>query len=284
MWQRPKEQEMIKLIKSFCPTFFKKLAAGGKEIDRAGCSRHPVVVSILLILLSVSILPAVEKDLKEMSFAEASKKYQEITRVKSFLKTDAPREYPWSMNEFFDNSIYEKLVGNEFFGYYYDEGVNYDNPGNIIAIDTLAVIKGRGYEKYKSRYTRIFLQTLKQSEKYTYHVRKEARYSIGICIVSVKEKDDAESTKGIVLESYIKDRQKGKHFYHRFGTGSQGDLDQVMRLSAVRMLCNFEFLKARGAGSRGRRSAPSRRSPTSDRKVQQPTTACPFVSLKEETR
>jgi hypothetical protein len=228
---------------------------------------------------------AAEKNIKDMSFAEAAKKYEEITRVTGFLKSGTPEKYPWSMNEFFDHSIYEKMVGNEFFGYYYDEGVVYDNPGNSIAVDTIAVLKGKGYEKHKDSYTRIFLQTLKLSEKHTYRVVKEARYSLGICIVSVKERDDAESTKGIVLESYIKDRQTGKHFYHRCGTGSPGDLDRAMRLSAVRIICNFEFLKQKYPESSGvsinRSSFPSsRQTPTGDRKVGQAVVGIPFTLPK----
>ena len=283
---------MIKLIKSFISLIAPKLSkvlrgSRGRFFKRApwspkascnlaGCSRLSVLIFMLFILLSTIILPAIEKDLKDMSFEEASKKYQEITRVISFLKTDAPMNYPWSMNEFFDQSIYERLVGNEFFGYYYDEGVKYDNPGNRVAIDTIAVIKGRGYETYKDRYTRIFLQVLKLSEKHTYHIKKEARYSIGICIVSVKEKDDAESTKGIVLESYIKDRQTGKHFYHRFGTGSPGDLDQSLRLSAVRIICNLEYLRQKNIENSNGLASGGQLFEKSWTKT--------FVNLKEETR
>jgi hypothetical protein len=198
---------------------------------------------IILLMIFISISPAAEKDLKNMSFKEASEKHKELTRVKKFLQTDIAEKYPWSLNEFFDSSIYEKLVGNDFFGYYYDEGVKYDDPGNRITIDTIAVLKGRGYEKYKHRYTRIFLQTLRESEEYNYHVKKGARYSVGICLVSIKEKDDEESLKGVVLEAYIKDSKTGKHFYHRCSTGCPGELDKAMRLSAARVICNIQYLK-----------------------------------------
>jgi hypothetical protein len=201
------------------------------------------VLFTLFLFLFISILPAAEKDIKDMSYEELGKKYREITGVKRFLQTDIPKRYAWSMNEFFDHSIYEKLVGNEFFGYYHDEGIKYDEPGNRIVIDTIAVIKDRGYDKYKDIYTRIFLHTLRESNQHTYYVVKEARYSIGICVVSIKEKDNEESLKGVVVETYIKDRKTGKHFYHRCGTGSPGGLDQAMRLSAVRVLCNLEYLK-----------------------------------------
>ena len=197
---------------------------------------------IMFLILSVSLIARQgEKSIKDMSYEEAAKKYKEITKVKGFLETDTAKKYPWSMNKFFDRGIYEKLKGNEFFGYYYDEGVEFS--GNKIAIDTIAVIKGRGYEKYSEKYTGIFLRTLKAHKKHLYYVDKRARYSIGICIVSFKEKDDAESLKGVVLETYIKDRQSGKHFYHRCGTGSAGELDQAMRLSAVRVICNLKYLK-----------------------------------------
>ena len=217
-------------------TFFQK----GSDSPKARCFSF---LLIMLFVLFISSSPAMEKDLKDMSFEEAVEKYKELTQVKRFLETDTPVKYPWSMGEFFDAPIYKKLVGNEFFGYYHDEGVKYDDPGNRIAIDTIAVIKGKGYEKYKHSYTRIFLRTLRESEEHTYYVKKQARYSVGICLVSIKEKDDKESLKGVVLETYIKDNKTGKYFYHRCGTGCPGELDRAMRLSAVRIICNLQYLK-----------------------------------------
>ena len=212
-------------------------------------SPWPPEARCVLLLLSILLMffitssPAAEKDLKDMSFEEAAEKYKELTQVKRFLETDTPVKYPWSVGEFFDAPIYKKLVGNEFFGYYHDEGVKYNDPGNRIAIDTIAVIKGKGYEKYKHRYTRIFLRTLRESEEHTYYVKKQARYSVGICLVSIKEKDDKESLKGVVLETYIEDNKTGKYFYHRCGTGCPGELDRAMRLSAVRIIFDLVYLK-----------------------------------------
>jgi hypothetical protein len=195
----------------------------------------------ILVLLVFLITRQSEKSIKEMGYEEGAEKFKEITKPKRFIETDTPQKYPWSMNEFFDRKIYEKLTGNEFFGYHYDEGVELS--GNKIAIDTIEVIKGRGYEKYLVKYIGIFLSTLKAHKEYTYYVDEQARYSIGICIVSIKEKDDAESLKGVVFEAYIKDRESGKHFYHRCSTGSAGELDQAMRTSAARMIGNLQYLR-----------------------------------------
>ncbi|MCK4760852.1 MAG: hypothetical protein KAW12_01540 [Candidatus Aminicenantes bacterium] len=198
-------------------------------------------VFLLIFLISVCLPAGTEKSVKEMSYEEAVKKYRELNDVRKFLETETPALYPWSMNEFFDSAIYEKLQGNEFFGYYHNEGVRY--VGNRIAIDTISVIKGRGYEKYKDKFALIFLETLRAGKKQVYVIDKGCRYSIGICLVSVKEKDDEEGVKGVVLECYVKDRKTGKRFFHRCGTGSVGELEQSMRLSAVRIVCNLQYLK-----------------------------------------
>jgi hypothetical protein len=231
---------MNKLTKAFSGV---QGAVFSKKAPWSPKARRCKAIFILFLLSTISLLCQAEKGIKDMSYEELVKKYEKLDKVKNFLESETSRKYPWSMNKFFDSRIYGRLIGNEFFGYYYDEGIEYGDKSNRIAIDTIAVIKGRGYEKYKDIFTRIFLETLALSKKQTYYVDKQSRYSIGICIVSVKEKDDVESSKGIVLESYIKDRKTGKYFYHRCGTGSQGKLEQAMMFSAARIICNLEYLK-----------------------------------------
>lgn len=181
------------------------------------------------------------RDLKNMTYEETLEKFRQLEEIKLFLETDNPVKYAWSMDKFFDRDIYEKLKGNEFFGYYQNQGVIFS--GNKIAIDTVAAIKDRGYETFRDTYVKILLQTLKLYRKNSLIVDKEAPFSLGICIVSVKAQGDERSPVGLVLETYIKDRRSNRYFFHRCGTGSTDSLEQAMALSVARILCNLDYLR-----------------------------------------
>jgi len=190
---------------------------------------------------------------QEMTYDEALAKYRQLGEVKEFLNTDTPLKYPWSMDKFFDRDIYQKLKGNEFFGYYHDQGVTFS--GSRIAIDTVAAIKGQGYETFRDTYIKILLQTLRLYRKNPLTIDKQAPFSLGICIVSVKAQSNDNSPVGLVLETYIKDRRTGRYFFHRCGTGVSGSLEQAMALSVARILCNLDYLRS-GKNSQAKERRP----------------------------
>ena len=126
--------------------------------------------------------------------------------VSIVISISARKIYFSSLNKFFKKSVYERLKGNDFFGYFYNEGVVIKE--SRIKIDKILAIDK--FKEHEEKYTEIFINTFKQYNswvrKYNRWVEKhngadpinkkekkseiildqESIYSVGICIVSVR--------------------------------------------------------------------------------------------------
>lgn len=126
-----------------------------------------------------------------------------------------------SLYQFFSQKIYEKLKGNYFLGYIYDEGFSF--AGDEIQLD---IVKGT----YK---TKKFLKAFKEAGRISagknkIKLVKNSSYGIGVALVGVQFTKTKSSLPGVMLEVYLTNRKTGKTLFYRFGTGNKGGLDKAM--------------------------------------------------------
>lgn len=164
-----------------------------------------------------------------------------LTNRQYFTKSFEYKNYKKTLNQFFKEPIYEKLTGNLFLGYVFvEKGFNFR--GKSFRIDRLISLKNID-RKYLSLFREKFYYILK---KFGYKVTKQGEhsdFSIGLCIVSVYDKDDKISQKGLTYEFYLKNNTANKGFFLRTSTGSKEGLNHAVDVSIRRIIVYLNSLK-----------------------------------------
>ncbi len=145
---------------------------------------------------------------------------------KPFL-VDSPDVYlePKSLNRFFTEVIYRKLLGNAYFGYDYDEGFQFE--GSAIQIEMLKDLTAG--QACRAAYRVALTQSLSAAGL---EVKDQAPCQIGLCVVGAEPRETAKTLAGIMVEAYLRNAPQKKSFFIRFGAGSPRGLAVAVRLSA----------------------------------------------------
>jgi hypothetical protein len=194
----------------------------------------------LVLLIPVAILSAQEDPRTQLA---------EMARIgarKPFL-VDSPDVYlePKSLNHFFTEAIYRRLQGNAYFGYDYDEGFHFE--GKTVQIEILKDLTSG--EACRAAYRLALMQALSAA---TLEVKQQAPFQIGLCIVGAEPRETDKTLPGILVEAYLRNAQRKKSFFIRFGAGSPRGLAAAIRLSAD-MLISQLVARRRSDGRAGTR-------------------------------
>jgi len=128
---------------------------------------------------------------------------------------------PQSINRFFTQDIYARLAGNEFFGYFFDEGFSWS--GDSVSIDIIKTILSTQiyhhafHESFKSAMLDRGLDSVSQSP-----------FRVGLCLVGVEPVRTPETVPGVMIEVYFSNRSSGESFFWRVGVGSRNGLAASM--------------------------------------------------------
>jgi hypothetical protein len=180
---------------------------------------------------------------------DPSNQLLEMSRVgarKPFL-VDSPDVYlePKSLNHFFTDAIYRRLLGNAYFGYDYDEGFLFE--GMMVQIEVLKDLTAG--EGCRDAYRLALMQALVAA---ALEVKKDAPYQMGVCIVGVERRETDRTLPGVMVEAYLRNAQQKKSFFIRYGAGSPRGLAAAIRLSAE-MLVSQLVVRRRSDGRSGTR-------------------------------
>ncbi len=137
-----------------------------------------------------------------------------------------------SLNRFFTMPIYQKLEGNSYFGYRYDEGFILSEKQIQIAVFN-DITEG---QRCKAAYRRAIENALKSAG---IAIKPNAPCQIGICIVGVEERETDQTLPGIMIEAYLRNASIKKSFFYRYGAGSQRGLAAALRLSAEMLIAEL---------------------------------------------
>ncbi len=161
----------------------------------------------------------------------------EIARLgarKPFL-VDSPDVYlePHSLNHFFTEPIYRRLMGNAYFGYDYDEGFRFE--GTTVQIQALKDLTPGGAAH--TAYRLALEQALTSSG---FEVKTLAPCQIGVCVVGIETRETEKTLPGVMVEAYLRNTQQKKSFFIRYGAGSPRGLAAAFRISAEMLVSQLE--------------------------------------------
>jgi hypothetical protein len=193
--------------------------------------RHPplraaVVVAVLLAttaILSGADRPAVDP-------REYLTELRRLGARKPFL-TDSPDVYlePQSLGRFFTDGIYRKLRGNAYFGYDYDEGFVME--GKTVQIEVLKELTaGAGCQ---AAYRMALEQSLRAAGL---QIKPTASIQIGVCIVGAETRETQKTLPGVMVEAYLRNANRKKSYFIRYGSGHPRGLPAAIRLSAEMLI------------------------------------------------
>jgi hypothetical protein len=186
---------------------------------------------VFLLLLSVTLFGQ-EQKMTDAEFREGFTLLSRLGADKPFLN-DSPDVHlePQSLQKFFTDAIYQRLTGNAYFGYRWDEGFNC--AGKEVSIEDFKDLTGTTGAAYR--------HALEMSlEAANFQIKPGANCQIGICIVGVEEKETAMTLPGVMVEAYFRNASAKKSFFIRFGTGSPRSLAAAIQLSAETLLAELE--------------------------------------------
>lgn len=148
-----------------------------------------------------------------------------VMAIRPFLE-DSPdlRTDPGTIGKFFNQAVYEKLKGNRFYGYTYDEG--YTPPAEktvcLRLVTTLPTLK---------QYERALLYALVAGAvRAGWKPAAAAPAEIGVCLLGVDQKSQPGQA-GILIEAYLKNDRTNKARFLRCAFG-QGSLDDAFMQAA----------------------------------------------------
>jgi len=159
----------------------------------------------------------------------------ELSRMgatKPFLK-DSPDVYlePDSLNKFFTDKIYERLEGNAYYGYKWDEGFTCNS--NDIAIEEIKDLTGVADAAYRVALEQSLLVD-------GYKLNPKAACQIGICIVGIELTETPRTLPGVMVEAYLRNSSTKKSFFIRYGAGNPNGIATAMRISAAMIVSELE--------------------------------------------
>jgi hypothetical protein len=167
----------------------------------------------------------------DAEFKEGFAVLMRLGAVNPFLK-DSPDVHlePQSLNQFFTEKIYNRLEGNSYFGYRFDEGFTAcaEKEVSIEEIRDLTETTGAAYRR-----------ALEMSlEAAGFKIKPGAACQIGLAIVGVETKETAKTLSGVMIEAYFRNAKKS--FFIRFGTGNPRGLAGAIQLSAETLVTELE--------------------------------------------
>jgi len=192
------------------------------------------IITVFLILSAVGLLFSQDKKV-EISDADLRAGLAELSRLgakKPFLK-DAPDVYlePKSLNRFFTDRIYQKLEGNAYFGYRFDEGFSCGE--SEVSIEEIRDLTGTTGAAY-----RYALEKALTAAKY--QIKPDAACRIGVCIVGIEAKETERTLPGVMAEAYLRNASAKKSFFIRYGVGSPNSLSAAIQMSAELLTAELE--------------------------------------------
>jgi len=193
---------------------------------------------IPIFFLSAGLLFGQEKpsDMTEAEFKEGLAVLARLGAVNTFLKdsSDVHLE-PQSLNRFFTDRIYQRLEGNAYFGYRWNEGFTCSE--KIVSIDELNDLTGTAGTAYRKA-----LELALDAAKY--QIKTDAACRIGLSIVGIESRQTDRTIPGVLVEAYFRNASTKKSFFIRFGAGSPRGLAGAIQLSAEMLAAELE--KRRG--------------------------------------
>jgi hypothetical protein len=189
-----------------------------------------------LVLCPIALFAQEEIRLSEEDFIMGVNELARLGAKKPFMK-DSPDVLlePKSLGHFFTDRIYQRLEGNAYFGYHYDEGFNCDI--SEVSIEEIRDLTGTTGTAYRL--------ALEQALAENFKIKSNAACQIGICIVGVEAKETDRTLAGIMVEAYLRNASTKKSFFIRFGAGSPGGLAAAIRLSASVLIAELEARRER---------------------------------------
>jgi hypothetical protein len=190
------------------------------SLGALGHRRASVAATFLLAL------PALAEQQVQVDPREYVLEMRRVAARKPFL-TDSPDVYlePKSLNRFFTEGIYEKLRGNAYVGYDYDEGFLLQ--GNTVQLE---VLKDLTPERSCKAAFRLALGHALTAAGF--EVKVTSHHQIGICIVGMEPRETTSTLAGIMVEAYVRNSIRKKSFFIRYGAGHPRGLAAAIRLSA----------------------------------------------------
>jgi len=190
----------------------------------------------ILFFLLVGTLFSQDKptaDMTDAGFKEGFAVLSRLGAVHPFMK-DSPDVHlePQSLGRFFTDRIYQRLEGNMYFGYRFDEGFTTcaEKEVSIEEIEDLTETTGAAYRR-----------ALEMSlEAANYKIKPGAACRIGLCIVGVEAKETDKTLSGVMIEAYFRNASEKKSFFIRFGAGSPRGLAGAIQLSAEMLVAELE--------------------------------------------
>jgi len=186
---------------------------------------------ILMILCPVLFFGQ-EATMTDAEFREGLAVLSRLGANKPFLKdsSDVHLE-PQSLNRFFTERIYQRLEGNSYFGYRWNEGFNCAE--KVVAIEEIRDLTGTAGAAYRKALDLAF-------DAAGYQIKPNAVCQIGIAIVGVETKETDRTLPGVMIEAYFLNTITRKTFFVRFGAGSPRGLAGAILLSAEMLIAELE--------------------------------------------
>lgn len=193
--------------------------------------------TILIFLLLNVVLPMFSQEKKGLNDEEKEALIKLVFTPKPFVESADVKMYPETL-VLFKKHIYEKMKGNIFLGYNYNEGVSIDSKD--VQFVHLGCLKG--LEKYKGSFLEVMKRTW-ESEGFKFV--EKSHIQMGVAIVSVVPEKTDESFPGLVLEYYFKNTNQDKTFYSRIYSGKLKGLLYAMLDAAEGILNRYKVLEVR---------------------------------------
>ena len=191
-------------------------------------------IPLLLILCPLSLFgqennPSMPT-MTEAEFREGMLHLMRLSANKPFLKdsSDVLLEKQ-SLNQFFTDKIYEKLEGNAYFGYRWDEGFICDK--REVSIDEIKDLTGTTGAAYRLALEQALFE---------WQITPDAVCRIGLAIVGVEATETERTLSGVMVEAYLRNTNTKKSFFIRYGAGSPRGLAAALRLSAETLIAELE--------------------------------------------
>jgi len=183
-----------------------------------------VAVVLALLLSTAATLPGADRPAVDPR--EYLAELRRLGTRKPFL-TDSPDVYlePQSLGHFFTEKIYRELRGNAYFGYDYDEGFVLE--GRTVQIKVLKDLTPG--TSCQVAYRMALEQALNAAGL---QLKLAAPIQIGVCIVGVESRETQKTLAGVMVEAYLRNANRKKSFFIRYGSGHPRGLGAAIRLSA----------------------------------------------------
>lgn len=184
------------------------------------------------ITIMFSICPAFGQEITEEEFIQGMAALSRMTEQNPFLKDSLDVIWePESLNKFFTDKIYEKLTGNAYFGYTWDEGFTCSS--REVSIEEI-----KDFTKtYEAAYRLSLEQALAAGG---YKINPKAVCQIGLAIVGAEPKETDKTLPGVLIEAFLRNSTARRSFFIRFGTGSYEGFAVALRTSAARIYAELE--------------------------------------------